>query len=159
LPEAQVDRFLFKVVVDYPTKDEELTILERMASSAPLAETQSVVNPETILESRRLVNEIYMDAPLKQYIVDLVHETRNPRDEKLAPLIRAGASPRATITLAMAAKANAFMQGRGYVLPQDIKDLAPDVLRHRILLSYEAEAEEVSADDVVQAILSFTPVP
>jgi len=159
LPEAQVDRFMFKVVVDYPTKEEELIILERMASSAPVAETKPVVSPKLVLESRELVNQVFMDDSLKQYIVDLVHQTREPSDEKLVPMIRAGASPRATITLAIAAKANAFMNNRGFVLPQDIKDLAPDVLRHRILLSYEAEAEEVTADDLVASILNFTPVP
>ncbi len=159
LPEAQLDRFLFKVTVDYPDKEEELVILERMAASTPLEDTRPVVDPSVVLESRELVNQVFMDDALKKYIVELVHQTRNPSSADLKPLIRSGASPRATISLAMAAKANAFMQGRGFVLPQDIKDLAPDVLRHRLLLSYEAEAEELTSDQIIQSILSFTPVP
>ena len=161
LPEAQLDRFLFKVTVDYPSKQEELTILDRMATSGSIVETKQVVDIATVSESRKLVNQIYIDPSVREYIVELVHNTRNPAnvDPSLVPLIRAGASPRATINLALAAKARAFTQGRAFVTPQDVKDLAPDVLRHRILPSYEAEAEEISTDTIVERILQKTIVP
>lgn len=161
LPEAQLDRFLVKVTVDYPSKQEELTILDRMATSGSVAETKQVVDVETVSNSRKLVNQIYIDPAVREYIVELVHNTRNPAnvDPSLVPLIRAGASPRATINLALAAKARAFMQGRSFVTPQDVKDLAPDVLRHRILPSYEAEAEDISTDTIVERILQKTIVP
>jgi MoxR-like ATPase len=161
LPEAQLDRFIFKVTVDYPSKQEELTILDRMATSGSIAETKQVVDIATVSESRKLVNQIYIDPAVREYIVELVHNTRNPAnvDPSLVPLIRVGASPRATINLALAAKARAFTQGRAFVTPQDVKDLAPDVLRHRILPSYEAEAEEISTDTIVERILQKTIVP
>ncbi|MFC4995304.1 AAA family ATPase [Rubritalea tangerina] len=161
LPEAQLDRFLVKVTVDYPSKQEELTILDRMATSGKVAATKQVVDTETVSKSRDIVNQIYIDPAVREYIVELVHNTRNPSgvDPSLVPLIRAGASPRATINLALAAKARAFTQGRAFVTPQDVKDLAPDVLRHRILPSYEAEAEEISTDTIVERILQKTIVP
>ena len=161
LPEAQLDRFIFKVTVDYPSKQEELTILDRMATSGAIAETKQVVDIATVSESRKLVNQIYIDPAVREYIVELVHNTRNPAnvDPSLVPLIRVGASPRATINLALAAKARAFTLGRAFVTPQDVKDLAPDVLRHRILPSYEAEAEEISTDTIVERILQKTIVP
>lgn len=161
LPEAQLDRFLLKVTVDYPDKQEELTILDRMATSEKPRETTKVVDSETITKSRKLVNQIYIDPAVREYIVELVHNTRRPGslDKSLEPLIRAGASPRATINLALAARARAFMQARAFVTPQDVKDLAPDVLRHRILPSYEAEAEEISTDTIVERILQKTIVP
>lgn len=161
LPEAQLDRFLFKVTVDYPSKQEELTILDRMATSGSIAETKQVVDIATVSESRKVVNQIYIDPAVREYIVELVHNTRNPAnvDPSLVPLIRVGASPRATINLALAAKARAFTQGRAFVTPQDVKDLAPDVLRHRILPSYEAEAEGISTDTIVERILQKTIVP
>ena len=136
LPEAQLDRFLFKVLVTYPTREEELQVLDLMASSAKPPETSPVTTPEQVAASRDLVNQIYID-----------------------DAVRAGASPRATINLALAARANAFMHHRSFVTPQDIKDLAHDILRHRILLSYEAEAENISTDDVIDHILTKVPVP
>lgn len=161
LPEAQLDRFLVKVNIDYPNKQEEITILDRMATSAEIVATQQVVDTETVVACRKLVNEIYIDPSIREYIVELVHNTRKPGniDPELVPLIRTGASPRATINLALAAKAQAFIQGRAFVTPQDIKDLAPDVLRHRILPSYEAEAENISTDVIVERILNKTIVP
>jgi MoxR-like ATPase len=161
LPEAQLDRFLVKVTVDYPSKQEELTILDRMATSGKISETKPVVDTATVSQCRKLVNQIYIDPAVREYIVELVHNTRNPGniDPSLTPLIRAGASPRATINLALATKARAFTQGRAFVTPQDVKDLAPDVLRHRILPSYEAEAEDISTDVIVERILQKTIVP
>ena len=161
LPEAQMDRFLFKVIVDYPTLQEEREILDRMATSTPNTRTTAVVDPAIVLESRKLVNMIYIDDGVKDYIVRLVHTTRFPEeiDPALKPLIRAGASPRGTINLTLAAKAAAFMQGRGYVVPQDVKSLVYDVLRHRILLSYEAEAEEITSEQIIATILERLPVP
>ena len=161
LPEAQLDRFLLKVHVDYPTKNEELEILNRMATSAEIETTQKVIAIDEVKESRDIVNKVYIDDAIKEYIVELIHCTRKPgkADSSLTPLIRAGASPRATINLALASKAKAFMSGRSFVTPQDIKDLAPDILRHRILLSYEAEAENVSTDEIIQRILQRVIVP
>ena len=161
LPEAQLDRFLLKVTVDYPTKTDELEILDRMASTQPDYSTKPVISPEEIEQSRGLLDQIYIDKAVREYIVDLVHVTRRPAkiDKTLSALIRAGASPRATINLALAARARAFMEGRSFVTPKDVKDLANDVLRHRILLSYEAEAEDVTPDQVIEKILSSVPVP
>ena len=161
LPEAQLDRFLFKVIVDYPTMEEERIILDRMATSAPKTKTRAIVDPKTVITSRELVNYIYVDDGVKDYIVSLIHATRFPGEIEpaLQPLIRAGASPRGTINLTLAAKANAFLKGRGYVVPQDIKDLVYDVLRHRILLSYEAEAEEITSEQIIATILDRLPVP
>jgi MoxR-like ATPase len=161
LPEAQLDRFLLKVTVDYPSKSEELEILTRMASTRPDYSTKPVVKPEEIEKSRQLLDRIYIDDAVKEYIVNLVHVTRRPGivDKTLHTLIRAGASPRATINLALVARARAFMEGRAFVTPQDVKDLAKDVLRHRILLSYEAEAEDMSPDQIIDRILVSVPVP
>ncbi|MBU6181051.1 MAG: MoxR family ATPase, partial [Verrucomicrobia bacterium] len=151
LPEAQLDRFLFKVIVDYPTIAEERTILDRMATSSPKLKVRAVVDPKTVIASRELVNHVYVDDGVKDYIVRLIHATRFPGgiDPALQPLVRAGASPRGTINLTLAAKAAAFLKGRGYVVPQDVKDLVCDVLRHRILLSYEAEAEEITSEQII----------
>ncbi|MCL4112222.1 UNVERIFIED_CONTAM: hypothetical protein GTU68_016514 [Idotea baltica] len=161
LPEAQLDRFLLKVSVGYPSMDEERAILDRMATSAPMVETKAVVDTDVVLESRQLVNMIYVDDGVKDYIVRLINATRFPGtiDPALEPLVRSGASPRGTINLTLAAKASAFLQGRGYVVPQDIKNLVYDVLRHRILLSYEAEAEEITSEDIITRIVERTPVP
>ncbi|BCU79765.1 MoxR family ATPase [Luteolibacter sp. LG18] len=161
LPEAQLDRFLLKVTVGYPTKDEELTILDRMATSAPTYQTKSVATPEQVGTSRSLVNRVYIDSSVREYIVQIIHATRFPLtvDAPLKNLIRAGASPRGTINLALTARARAFMQGRAFVTPQDVKDMVHDVLRHRILLSYEAEAEETTTDSILDRIISKVPVP
>ena len=161
LPEAQLDRFLLKVRVTYPTPVEERMVLDAMATSAPKLDVSQVTDVTAISASRVVVNNLFMDEKIRDYIVALIHATRYP--ETLAPhlklLIRCGASPRGTINLALAAKALAFLNGRNYVIPQDIKDLAPDILRHRILLSYEAEAEGVTTDDVVKTLLDKLPVP
>ncbi len=161
LPEAQLDRFLFKVIVDYPTVEEERIILDRMATSAPKLKVRPIVDPKTIVASRELVNYVHVDDGVKDYIVNLIHATRFPGEIEpaLQPLVRAGASPRGTINLTLAAKASAFLKGRGYVVPQDVKDLVYDVLRHRILLSYEAEAEEITSERIIATILDRMPVP
>ena len=161
LPEAQLDRFLFKVVVDYPSRDEELKVLEMMSSTTATPRTSPVVSVEEIEESRALMDQIFIDPAVQRYIVDLVRATRNPEkvDSRLEGMVRAGASPRATINIALAAKALAFTRQRGYVTPQDVKDLAHDILRHRILLSYEAEAANKTSDNVIDSILSKVPVP
>ncbi len=161
LPEAQVDRFMLKLKVTYPSKIEELAILRRMARSKPAMDVEPVIGPEDVKRLRELVDEIFMDEKIEQYIVDLVEASRNPEDYKLdiGQLIRYGASPRATIFLAMAAKANAFVEGRGYVTPQDVKTVAMDVLRHRIVITYEAEAEEMTSEDIVEKILKTVDVP
>ena len=161
LPEAQLDRFLLKVTVGYPTKEEELVILDRMATSVPPYKTTTVATPEQVAASRELVNSIYIDPAVRKYIVQIIHSTRFPEqvDAPLRNLVRAGASPRGTINLALTARALAFMDGRAFVTPQDVKDMAHDVLRHRILLTYEAEAEETSTDKIISRILSKVPVP
>lgn len=161
LPEAQLDRFLLKVMVDYPSAKEELAILQSMATTNPKTDTKPVATPEQVRASRAAIDTLYIDPALQKYIVDIVHATRNPQqyDAGLGALLRAGASPRATINLALAAKARAFMAGRNHVIPDDIKSLAPDVLRHRLLLSYEAEAEQKNADDIISSLLEKIPVP
>ncbi len=161
LPEAQLDRFLLKVLVSYPSSEEERTILDRMSTSSPKTRTRAIVEPKTVLQSRELVNYVYVDDGVKDYIVQIIHATRYPEiiDPALKSLIRAGSSPRGTINLTLAAKAAAFLAGRGYVVPQDIKNLVRDVLRHRILLTYEAEAEEVTSEWIIDRILERTPVP
>jgi MoxR-like ATPase len=161
LPEAQLDRFLLKVSVGYPTKEEELTVLDRMATSAPVYRTKTVASPEQVAATRQLVNDIYIDPAVREYVVDLIRATRQPArvDGGLKHLVRAGASPRGTINLALTARAAAFIAGRAFVTPQDIKDMAHDVLRHRILLSYEAEAEEITTDHILDRILAKVPVP
>ena len=161
LPEAQLDRFLMKVEVTYPGKEEELLIMDRMASTTPSESTRQVVDPTTIEAGREVIDQIYIDPAIREYIVDLVNATRYPAkiDTGLKPLLRAGASPRASINLALACRARAFMEGRSFVTPQDVKFLARDILRHRVLLSYEAEAEDMNADMLIERILSKVPVP
>jgi MoxR-like ATPase len=161
LPEAQVDRFMLKICVDYPSREEERIILERMAHAKPLNPIQSVITPEQILSARKVVDEIYIDDKIKNYIVDIIFATREPDQAGLNinEYIKYGASPRATISLTLAARAQAFIEGRGYVTPQDVKSVAPDVLRHRIILSYEAEAEEITSDKLIKEILAEIPVP
>ncbi|MEX0320650.1 MAG: AAA family ATPase [Puniceicoccaceae bacterium] len=162
LPEAQVDRFMLKLQIGYPSREEELQILNAQATTGEKPAATAVVTPEQILEARGIVNEIYLDPKISSYIIDLVFCTREPDThglDELKPLIQFGASPRATIFLTLAAKAWAFLNGRGYVTPQDVKTIAPDILRHRIMLTYEAEAEEWSTESVVQRILETVPVP
>lgn len=161
LPEAQVDRFMMKLKVEYPTKSQEREILRRMAKSKPNLSVEPVITPQDILRLRDLTDEIFMDEKVEDYVVDLIEATRNPEDYDLEirNLIRYGASPRATIFLTMAARANALIEGRGYVTPQDVKTIAPDVLRHRVILTYEAEAEEKSSEDIIEQILAKVPVP
>ena len=161
LPEAQVDRFMLKVLITYPTKEEEKVILERMASHQKI-EVNTQVTPEMILKAREVVASIYVDEKIKNYIVDLVFATRDPKAaglEKLSSFIAYGASPRATIFLTQASKAYAFLNGRGYVTPEDIKAVGLDVLRHRVLLSYEAEAENITSDHIVKQIFDAVDVP
>jgi len=161
LPEAQVDRFMLKVVVDYPTRDEERVIMNRM-TGAVLPEVEPVVQPTDLIYARQVVNQIYVDEKIKEYILDLIFATRQPEQTGLAdlkPLIEFGASPRATIYMVMAARAHAFLQGRGFVTPEDIKQVAPDILRHRVVVSYEAEAEEITSTDIVQRVLDQIEVP
>ena len=160
LPEAQVDRFMLKLKVDYPNKQEERAILDRM-SGTEVPGVQRVVSPAEILSARDVVTQVYMDDRVKDYIVDIVFATRAPKDYKLdiAPLIAFGASPRATIFLTLAAKAHAFIRGRGFATPEDVKSIAFDVLRHRILLTYEAEAEDVTSESIIQRILDTIEVP
>ena len=161
LPEAQVDRFLLKVHVGYPTREEEHRILRRMARSSPDVKVEAVVSPADILRLRALADEIYMDEKIEDYILNIVQATRSPQDFglQIADLIRYGASPRATISLCMASRAYALLQGRGYVTPQDVKSVGLDVLRHRVIVSYEAEAEEKTSDDVIQQIFNAVKVP
>ena len=161
LPEAQVDRFMLKVVIDYPQWDEERRILDDWAKTEGLPEASPVVTTEQILSARKVVNSIYVDDKVKDYIVNLVCATRDPEKYKIPAknLIDLGASPRATIFLTLAAKSHAFIHGRGYVTPQDVKSIAMDVLRHRVHISYEAEAQEKSSEDVVQLMLNHLPVP
>ncbi len=162
LPEAQVDRFMLKVKVGYPSKEEELKILRRMSFTYKKIAVQPIVTPEDILRARSVVDEIYMDEKIEQYIVDIVEATRHPQTchlEDIVPLIQYGASPRATISLTLASKAYAFLQGRGYVTPQDVKSIGMDVLRHRLIISYEAEAEEKTSEDLIQRIFDKVEVP
>ncbi len=161
LPEAQVDRFMLKVLVTYPTREEEKQILERMSSHQQLS-VNTQVTPEMILKARQVTDGIYVDEKIKNYIVSLVFATRDPKSaglENLASFISYGASPRATIFLTQAAKAYAFLNGRGYVTPEDIKAIGLDVLRHRVLLTYEAEAENVTSDQIVKQIFDAVDVP
>ncbi len=162
LPEAQVDRFMMKLRIGYPTKEEERGILDRMATTSALPEANAVVSIDQILQARLLVNEVYVDDKVKDYIVELIHTTRYPEEHGLVELrdfIQFGASPRATIALTLAGKAWAFMQGRGYVTPQDVKVMGMDVLRHRVMLTYEAEAEEVTSESLLKRIFDTLPVP
>ena len=161
LPEAQVDRFMLKLRIGYPSREEERQILDRMATTANHQGVRAVVTPAEILAARALVDQIYIDDKVKEYIVNIVFATREPAAYQLdlGPLIQYGASPRATLYLTLAAKAHAFLQGRGYVTPQDVKSIGPDVLRHRVIVTYEAEAEEVDADEVVRRVFDGVPVP
>jgi MoxR-like ATPase len=162
LPEAQIDRFLLKLVVGYPTPEEELAILDRMARTQEAPAVRRVISMPTILRARELVDAVRLDPRLRQYIVGLVRATRQPKEHGLGELegqVQLGASPRASIGLALAARANAFLSHRGYVTPQDIKRMAPGVLRHRVVASYEAEAEGRTSDDLVARVLETVPVP
>jgi MoxR-like ATPase len=161
LPEAQVDRFMLKLVVGYPTPHEERLILDRMASTVATPTVEPVLDPAAIIDARAVADSIFVDDRIKDYIVRLVVATRDPASSKvpIKGLVEFGASPRATINLLRAAKAKAFLAGRGFVLPQDVKDIAPAVLRHRVTLTYEAEAENRTGDDIVRAILDHVLVP
>lgn len=161
LPEAQVDRFMLKVIVGYPTKDEEKQII-RMNNSGEFPRANKVVEPEDILKARKVVREVYMDEKIERYIVDMVYATRTPADyglSDLAGFISYGASPRASISLSMAAKAYAFIKRRGYVIPEDVRAVCPEVLRHRIGLTYEAEAENVVPENIIERIINAVIVP
>jgi len=161
LPEAQLDRFMLKVVVGYPTRKEERAILDAMATSSPRLGVNHVISKDQILEARNVVNQIYVDDKVKDYIVDLVWATREPAAYKLKleGMIRYGASPRATIYLTLAAKAHAFFHGRGYVTPHDVKSIGVEVLRHRVAVSYEAEAESITSEDIIGKVFAGLPVP
>lgn len=161
LPEAQIDRFMLKVKVGYPTKEEEAEIINRMGKLGAKKEPQAVLTAEDILEARKLVDQIYIDPKIAEYILDLVFATREPKKYGLdiQDLIHYGASPRASIFMMIGAKAKALLSGRDYVVPQDIKDIAPDILTHRIKPTFEAEAEEVSSEGIVKQILEAIPVP
>ncbi len=161
LPEAQVDRFMLKLRVGYPTRDEEKEIMRRMASGHAI-DVRHVATPEAILEARGRIADLYMDDRIVDYIVDIVHATREPEAaglKDLAPLIEFGASPRATISLAQASRAHAFLRGRAFVTPDDVKAIAPDVLRHRVLTTFEAEAEEVTSEMIVARVLAKVESP
>ncbi len=161
LPEAQTDRFMLKVKIDYPTKEEEKEILKRMATLGPKPQAEAILTVDEILETRKIVNEIYIDDKITNYILDIIFATRYPSKYGLdiQPLLLTGASPRAGIALYVASKARAFLEGRAYVIPQDIKEIAHAILRHRLRRSYEAEAEDVSTDDMIDRILKTIPVP
>jgi MoxR-like ATPase len=161
LPEAQVDRFMLKLSIGYPSRSEERQILETMASTNPNTEVNAVLKPADILEARQVIDRLYVDDKVKDYIVDIVMATRKPSLYKLDldSYVRFGGSPRATIALTLAAKAWAFLSGRGYVTPQDVKTIGLDVLRHRVIVSYEAEAEELTSEDIIKRIFDTVPVP
>ena len=162
LPEAQIDRFMLKVVVGYPTKEEERKIVDRMASGQPEPKVSKVATPAQIMAARNAVNQVFIDEKVKGYVVDLVHATRDPKAAGISDLdgmIETGASPRASLFLTRAAKANAFLQGRSYATPHDVKNLALDVMRHRIAISYEAEAQGKTSEDVIERILAGVLVP
>ncbi len=162
LPEAQVDRFMLKVVVPYPTKEEERKIVDRMASGKPIPEVRKVASPDDILAARQTVDKIWIDEKVRNYLIDVVRATRDPAEcavPGLEGMIETGASPRASIGLMKAAKAHAFLERRAFVTPHDVKSVALEILRHRVILTYEAEAEGKSHDDVVQKILDNVPVP
>ena len=162
LPEAQIDRFMLKLHIDYPSKEEEKLIMQQMSSSANSYKVKPVVDPEDILAARKVIDSIYIDENLQDYIINLVTATRDPKGNQLssyAGMIQFGASPRASIFLNRAAKAFAFLQRRGYVVPHDIKSIGMDVLRHRVILTYEAEAENVTADDILKSLFDTIEVP
>lgn len=161
LPEAQVDRFMLMVKVGYPSREEERAVMERMTGSLP-AKISARTTPEQLLQARKVVRDVYVDDRVKDYIVDVVFATREPEEKgmkDLGPLIEYGASPRASIALNLAARAHAFLRHRGYVTPEDVKAIGPDVLRHRVVLSYEAEAEEVTSEDIVRRVFEVVEVP
>jgi len=161
LPEAQVDRFMMKLKITYPNRKDEREILERMSAGKPI-DVNTVLRPEDIIRLRKLVNDIYIDEKVKEYILDIVFATRKPENyrlESIKPLISYGASPRASIMLTVASKAHAFLKGRGYVTPEDVKQIGMDVLRHRVLVTYEAEAEEVTSETIVTKIFDHIEVP
>jgi MoxR-like ATPase len=161
LPEAQVDRFMLKVVVGYPAKDDERKVVDAVLDDIR-REIQPVLESSQLMQIKQTVASIYMDDKVRDYVLDVVAATRRPEDfrlKELKPLIQCGASPRASINLCLAARANAFLAGRGYVTPQDVKDIAYEVLRHRVILTYEAEAEETTSDDIVCKVLESVPVP
>jgi len=161
LPEAQLDRFMLKIIVDYPTKQEEREIINRM-SGTPLETVNVIVEPEIILQARRVINDIHVDERLKDYVLDLVFATRQPAEHglsKLLSMIALGASPRATLFLIRGAKAHAFLNGRGYVIPEDVKAVTRPVLRHRLLLTFEAQAENISSDQLIDHVLKRIEVP
>lgn len=160
LPEAQIDRFMLKIRVDYPNREEERQIL-RATVTDDLAPFEAVATPEQILAARALLSEIYLDERVEDYILDLVRATRNAAelDAELAEWMEYGASPRATIYLARTARAHAFLSGRAYVVPEDVREMAPDVLRHRLVLTFQAEAEEISPDQILERLLAVVPVP
>ncbi len=161
LPEAQIDRFMLKLSVGYPNKDEELEIMRRMTKKE-LPQISAVVKPQEIIRARSVVHDVYIDEKIEHYIIDIVFATRNPKDyglDELSDLIEYGASPRASIFLAMASKAHAFLRHRGYVTPEDVRSIGMDVLRHRIIVTYEAEAEEITAEEIVRKILNKIEVP
>lgn len=161
LPEAQVDRFMLKVKIGYPSREEELVIM-RQNVIGDQRETKTVVSPKDIIAAREVVKNVYMDEKIEQYILDIVFATRQPGDfklEKISPMISYGASPRASIYLALASKAHAFLKRRGYVIPEDVRAISLDVLRHRVAVTYEAEAEEVTSEHIVQEILNHVEVP
>ncbi len=162
LPEAQVDRFMLKLKIDYPNKEEEHKIIKRMAETNKKISVSAVIGPEEIIKARKVVDEIYIDEKIERYILDLVFATRKPKDYKLdelTNLIQYGASPRASIYLTVASKAYAFIQGRGYVTPNDVKTIGMDVLRHRVIVTYEAEAEDKTSEDVIKKIFDEVEVP
>ncbi len=161
LPEAQVDRFMLKLKITYPKREEEYQIIERIAGK-PDVIPEKIIQPEDIVKARNVVNTIYVDEKIKNYVLDIVFATRSPQDFKLKHLenmISYGASPRASIYLIQAARAYAFIKGRGFVTPDDIKSVAYDVLRHRVIVSYEAEAEEMTSDNIIKMILDEVEVP
>ena len=161
LPEAQLDRFIVKTIVDYPNRQEEIEIINRMGVSESKLKTKKVLTKEDITDSRKVTDSIYIEDSIKDYIVSLVLSTRNStsNESKIKGMIRCGASPRATINFILASKATAFINGRGYVIPNDVKTVAHDILRHRILLTYEAEAEQITSEDIIEQILNSVDVP
>jgi len=162
LPEAQVDRFMLKVVISYPTKDEEKKIIASNISPEGMPAPNAILHPDDIIKARQVVRDVYMDEKIERYIVDIVFATRFPQNyrlEKFAPLINFGGSPRASINLALAAKAYAFIKRRGYVIPEDVRAICLDVLRHRIGLTYEAEAENITSESIINEILNTVEVP
>ena len=162
LPEAQVDRFMLKALVDYPSRDEERKIVDRMGGGKPIPKVSAIASPEELLEARAVVDKVWVDDKVRDYVVDVVRATRDPSScgiTGMDGMIETGASPRASIYLLKAGKAHAFLQSRGYATPHDVKSLAPDVLRHRIILTYEAEAEGKTADELIRTILDNVPVP